>query len=81
MAGLNGAVFDLELPNTEFGLNYAAERLFHVTGTPREDFIPPVLVSLTDKSSGDPILEAGIRTLNEIVASTGLQGAHPTPTN
>ncbi len=81
MAGLNGAVFDLELPNTEIRLNYAAERLFHVNGAPREDFIPPVLVSLTDKSFGDPILEAGIRTLKEIVTSAGLQRARPTPTN
>jgi hypothetical protein len=58
---------DLELPNTEIRLNYAAERLFHVNGTPREDFMPPVLVSLIDKSFGDPILEAGIRTLNKTV--------------
>jgi hypothetical protein len=27
MAGLNDAVFDLQLPNTKISLNYAAEKL------------------------------------------------------
>jgi carboxyl-terminal processing protease len=67
MAGLNGAVFDLQLPNTGIKLNYAAEKLFHVNGTPREDFVPPVLVNLTGKERGDPILEAGIRTLKRLL--------------
>jgi carboxyl-terminal processing protease len=62
MAGLNGAVFDLQLPNTEIKLNYAAERLFHVNGTPREDFVPPVAVRLSDQAN-DVFLDVGIRTL------------------
>ena len=66
MAGLNGAVFDLELPNTGIRLNYAAEKLFHLDGTPREDFAPPVLVNFTGKEARDPILEAGIRTLKRL---------------
>ena len=67
MAGLNGAVFDLQLPHTGIRLNYAAEKLFHVNGTPREDFVPPVLVDLTGEEVGDPILEAGISTLKELL--------------
>lgn len=63
MAGLNGAVFDLELPNTKIKLNYAAEKLFHVDGTPREEFVPPVLVKLSGERKGDAILEEGIRVL------------------
>ncbi len=63
MAGLNGAVFDLQLPNTGIRLNYAAEKLFHLNGTPREDFVPPVEVRLTGKSTGDVILAEGVRTL------------------
>jgi carboxyl-terminal processing protease len=63
MAGLNGAVFDLQLPNTKIKLNYAAEKLFHVDGTPREDFEPPVAVKHSGKRRGDVILEEGIRTL------------------
>ncbi|HYP53558.1 MAG TPA: S41 family peptidase, partial [Pyrinomonadaceae bacterium] len=61
MAGLNGAVFDLELPETKIRLNYAAEKLFHVNGTPREDFAPRVRVE--PSGAGDRILAAGVRTL------------------
>jgi C-terminal processing protease CtpA/Prc len=67
MAGLNGAVFDLQLPNSKIKLNYAAEKLFHMNGTPREDFVPPVSVGLTGKSTDDPILGTGIRTLRELL--------------
>jgi hypothetical protein len=67
MAGLNGAVFDLQLPNTGIRLNYAAEKLFHVNGTPREDFVPPVAVKLSYKRTGDVILEEGIRTLRGLI--------------
>lgn len=68
MAGLNGAVFDLQLPNSGIRLNYAAEKLFHLNGTPREDFAPPVLVKLDGRSEGDAILEAGLRTLRGLTA-------------
>lgn len=67
MAGLNGAVFDLELPNTKIKLNYAAEKLFHMNGTAREDFVPPVEVRLSDKRTDDVILEEGIRTLRGLL--------------
>jgi carboxyl-terminal processing protease len=67
MAGLNGAVFDLQLPNTGIKLNYAAERLFHLNGTPRELFVPRVSVKLSDSSNEDLILAAGIRTLRKTV--------------
>lgn len=67
MAGLNGAVFDLRLPHTGIVLNYAAEKLFHVNGTPREDFVPPVTVRLTGSGSDDPILESGIGTLRGLM--------------
>jgi C-terminal processing protease CtpA/Prc len=66
MAGLNGAVFDLQLPNTKINLNYAAEKLFHLNGTPREDFVPPIAVKLSDKTTTDVILSEGIRTLRGI---------------
>jgi len=72
MAGLNGAVFDLELPNTGIRLSYAAEKLGHLDGTPREDFVPPVLVNLADREAaalGDPILEAGLRTARRLAAA------------
>ena len=65
MAGLNGAIFDLQLPHSKIKLGYAAEKLFHMNGTPREDFAPPVLVRLTSERTNDLVLETGIRTLKE----------------
>jgi carboxyl-terminal processing protease len=73
MAGLNGAVFDLELPHTGIRVSYAAEKLAHLDGTPREDFVPPVLVDLLDRevaALGDPILEEGLRTARRLAASS-----------
>jgi len=67
MAGLNGAVFELQLPNTGIKLNYAAEKLFHVNGTPREDFVPPVAVNLAGKTRDDVILAEGVRTLRGLL--------------
>ncbi len=80
MAGLNGAVFDFELPRTRIPLQYAGEKLSHLDGTPREDFVPRVLVDLRDPElSGltDPILEIGLRTARKLarIASTkGVSG-------
>jgi C-terminal processing protease CtpA/Prc len=45
MAGLLGAIYSFTLPETNFGFSIPAEKLFHVNGTPREDFMPSVLVS------------------------------------
>jgi hypothetical protein len=67
MAGLNGAVFDLQLPNTGIKLNYAAEKLFHVNGIPREDFVPPVAVKLAGKGTDDVILAEGIRAMKGLL--------------
>jgi carboxyl-terminal processing protease len=66
MAGLNGGVFNLELPETKIGVTYPGERLSHLNGTPRENFIPPVLVDLMDSRLGrssDPIFSAGYKTV------------------
>lgn len=79
MAGLNGAVFDLQLPNTKIRLNYAAEKLFHINGTPREDFVPPVVVKLSDKREDDVILKEGIRTLSGLVKRQPNNSFSPSP--
>ena len=66
MAGLNGGVFDLELPETKIGVTYPGERLNHINGTPRENFTPPVLVDLMDAGlsrSTDPIFTLGYRAV------------------
>ena len=84
MAGLNGAVFDMQLPNTGISLNYAAEKLFHLNGTPREDFVPPVFVDLTGEEVGDLILEVGRRTMKGLLKqqlNNGLPRTQPAPPN
>ncbi len=64
MAGLVGATVRIMLPRTGIGINLPAERLYHVNGTPREAFLPKVLVDMTRQDLGeDPILEAALRVL------------------
>jgi carboxyl-terminal processing protease len=72
MAGLNGGIFNLELPQTKIGVSYAGERLNHINGTPRERFVPPVLVNLLDrrlKRFNDPIFEIGYRRLRRLITN------------
>lgn len=45
MAGLRGATYGVTLPHTGIGIRVPAERLYHVNGTPREDFVPRVRVA------------------------------------
>jgi len=47
MAGLAGAVDDVTLPCTGLTLAFPTARLLHMNGTPRERWIPPVLVDFT----------------------------------
>jgi hypothetical protein len=71
MAGLNGGIFSLELPQTKIVVNYPGEKLNHINGTPRENFVPPVFVNLTEGRSSrmkDPILSAGLKTIHERIS-------------
>lgn len=61
MAGLQGAIYDFDLPGG-ITVKLPAERLFHVDGTPREDFAPPVLL---ERSEGKAGLEAAQTWLDE----------------
>ena len=72
MARLLGATSGITLPNTGVGVTFPTEKLFHVNGTPRENFVPTVRVDLSVAASGsvDPILEAGLRVLR---AKAGLK--------
>lgn len=66
LARLNGAVDGFEMPNTKIGFNIATERLFHVSGKPRELFKPAVEVDVTGQSSQrDPILDAALSYLKQ----------------
>jgi C-terminal processing protease CtpA/Prc len=73
MAGLNGGIFNLELPHTKIGIAYAGEKLNHLKGTPREKFVPSVLINLMDrrvKSLKDPIFDVGYTVLIRLINSS-----------
>ena len=64
MAHLAGAVSDDKLPKTGVDVAYATEQLFHIDGTPRQDWLPPVLVRMPVGNEGDPILTRGLAELS-----------------
>lgn len=64
MAGLVGAKYDFKLPETGIGVSYSAEKLFHINGTPHENYVPDILIE-PDGKPGDLILETAIRFLND----------------
>ncbi|MGH1516643.1 S41 family peptidase [Chryseobacterium sp. JK1] len=43
MAGLLGAISSFQMSETKIGFQFPAERLYHINGTPREDYIPAIL--------------------------------------
>ncbi len=51
MARLNGAVYTYEMPNTKIRFTFPAERLYHVSGLPREKYTPQILIDLTKEHS------------------------------
>jgi carboxyl-terminal processing protease len=65
MAGLNGAVYSFVMPNTYIGFSFPAEKLFHVNGTPRENFKPAVEVDVS-KAMGhdDYILQQALKYIS-----------------
>lgn len=48
MAGLLGAIYTFKMKNTGYGYQIPYERMYHVNGTPREDFVP---INLTANST------------------------------
>ena len=66
MAGLMGATSRITLPHTGIGVSFPTEKLFHVNGTPREDFVPAVNVDPLKQHSRrttDAAFETGLRIL------------------
>lgn len=61
MAGLRGGISSVVLPHTQIPVRFQTERLFHVDGTPRERWVPPIVVDPV--GDGDPILARGVRAL------------------
>jgi C-terminal processing protease CtpA/Prc len=56
MAGLNGAVYSFTMPNTGIGFSFPAEKLFHVNGTPRENFKPAIEVNVTMRRADEDLI-------------------------
>lgn len=62
MAGLNGAIYSFTMPNTDIRFSFPAEKLFHINGTPRENFQPGIEVDLSkEKGNEDNILEEAVK--------------------
>jgi C-terminal processing protease CtpA/Prc len=72
MAGLLGGTRSFTLPGTGIVVQFPGEKIFHVDGTPRAAWVPPVEVDLLehagDGDDNDPILEAGLARLRAIMA-------------
>jgi carboxyl-terminal processing protease len=66
MARLVGATSGIQLPNTGIGVNFPTEKLFHVNGTPRENFVPGVYVDWlsTGSHKEDAVLNRGLKLLS-----------------
>jgi C-terminal processing protease CtpA/Prc len=63
MARLIGATSGIRLPNTGIGATFPTEKLFHINGSPRENFVPPVRINLllkANQGNDDAILQAGL---------------------
>lgn len=66
MAGLRGAVYSFTMPHTKIGFSFPVEKLYHVNGLPREDYLPPVLIEMQkEKEGGDLVLAEGLRRLKK----------------
>jgi carboxyl-terminal processing protease len=55
------------MPNTKIGFNIPTERLYHVSGLPRELYKPTIVVDVTKQkpgAGGDVILNRALAFLN-----------------
>ena len=50
MAGLLGAISGFQMTETKIGYQFPTERLYHVNGTPREDFVPGIHTKNTEET-------------------------------
>ncbi len=67
MARLCGGTDEFVMPASKIGVHFPVERLYHVNGTPREAFLPPITVDLSRAPAGDAILAAGLVKLRAMV--------------
>ena len=67
MAHLAGAVSDFQLSQTGLRIAFATEQLYHVNGTARQDWVPPVVITDPATPDMDPILARGLAELKRMV--------------
>lgn len=68
MAGLNGSIEGFTCKNSGIPYSFPTEQLYHVNGTPREYYIPEVLIDLTNEryeSIKDPVLQEALTHLKD----------------
>lgn len=65
MKRLAGADFDFNFIHQDYGYKLILEKLFHVNGTPREEYIPKNYVTQSTTSK-DETLERGIELINSM---------------
>jgi carboxyl-terminal processing protease len=71
MAGLAGAVSDFRLPQTGIDVAFATEQLYHVNGTARQLWVPPILVDEANPGGADLIQMRALSELKRMIASAG----------
>lgn len=50
MAGLIGAISNFQLRETKIGFQFPTERLYHINGMPRENFVPKILTKNSEET-------------------------------
>ncbi len=68
MGQLAGAGEDVKLPRTGLTVTLPAEELFHIDGTPRHRWAPPVVVA-PETGGADPIMARALEALKAPEAS------------
>ncbi len=63
MERLAGSIENFTIGKLDFGYSLSTERLYHINGTPREEYIPTNYVNQTHISS-DEIMKKGIEIIN-----------------
>jgi carboxyl-terminal processing protease len=63
LARLHGAIYSYRLPNSGIGFSLPAEKLYHVNGTPREDYQPKVRVEPSANPAEDAALNRALQLL------------------
>lgn len=58
MRRLAGEVFDFGFPNTSFGFKLPTRKLFHLNGTPRQEYLPTHYVRSTTTTKDETLLKA-----------------------